>query len=710
MSLMFLTGRSSGLLRSLLVLPAALLAAGVVIQAQKPTTPTAAKAAETSAAALSFDRYHTPQEANAALVALNKANPARTALHRLATSRGGIDVTVLEIGPDAGKKARQFPAVLVVANMEGVLPLTTEAALSLAERLLADAGGAKALTWYILPNGNPDAATRFARKPLLADERNAGAWNDDLDDATDEDGPDDLDANGIITEMRVKDPAGEWIPVDGEPRLMRKADASKGEKGIYKIYTEGLDNDGDGEYNEDPAGGTNIAVTFPHLFRPWTSTGGRWPGSEPETFGMMKFAIEHPEIAMAFAFGSTNMCVQPPAGGRQGSFDANAIKVPERIAGQFGADPNRTYSMKEIIEMVRPLAPPGFEITEGIIASFLGLGAVVNPQEEDLKFYKELSEKYKEFLKASKLDAKRLDPPQPKDGSFELWSYYHLGVPVFTMDLWTLPEVKTEEKEKTGITPESLEAMTPDAFVALGEAKVAAFLKEVGAPDNIKPAMLLDGVKSGKMTPKQMAGMLKQMPKPKDATGADPKQKAQLAFSDKELQGKGFVAWTPFKHPTLGDIEVGGLAPFGDSTPPAAMVKGLLDGQVPWVLRLAEKLPRLKILKSEARPRGAGVYAVTVWVENTGYLPFPTAMGRKNRHVQPAILYVGGKDGAKGVTFLSGRARTPVNDVDGGRSVKLEWVVQVPPTVTTLDVTLESATAWGDSGRVAFASAQGGVK
>ena len=56
------------------------------------------------------------------------------------------------------------------------------------------------------------------------------------------------------------------------------------------------------------------------------------------------------------------------------------------------------------------------------------------------------------------------------------------------MDFWTLPEVKAEEKEKTGITADTLEAMTPEAFVALGEAKIAAFLKEVGAPDNIKPA------------------------------------------------------------------------------------------------------------------------------------------------------------------------------------------------------------------------------
>ena len=685
----------------LAVLAVAVIGAGVVIEAQKAVSPAAPPVA--------FDRYHSPQEANAALITINKANPAATALHRIATSPGGIDLTVLEIGPDVGKKIRKRPAMFVVANMEGVLPLSSEAALSLADRVLADASATKSLTWFILPNGNPDAATRYFRKPLIADERNASKWNDDMDDQVDEDGPDDLDGNGLVTEMRVKDPAGEWMSVEGEPRLMRKADPAKGEKGVYKLYSEGTDNDGDGDYNEDGPGGANIGITFPHLFHPWTATGGRWPGSEPETFGIMKFAIDHPEIAMTFAFGATNMCLQPPAGGRQGSFDATAIKIPEQMASRFGADPGRTYTMKEIVELIRPLAPPGFEITEGIVASFLGLGAVVNPMDEDLKFYKELSDKYKEFLKAGKLDGKRLDPPQPKDGSFELWSYYHLGVPTFTMDLWTLPEVKSDEKEKTGITPESLEAMTSDAFVALGETKIAAFLKEVGAPDSIKPAMLLEGVKSGKTTPKQMAGMLKQMPKPKDTTGADPKQKALLAFSDKELQGKGYVNWTPYKHPTLGDVELGGMVPFADTTPPASMVKTLLDGQVPWVLKLAERLPRLSILKSDVQPKGAGIYAVTVWVENAGYLPFPTAMGKKNLHVPPAVVTLATKDNLKGVTFLSGKKRTTINAIDGGRSVKLEWLVQAP-AVPGFEVVLESANAGVDVKFMNLAGGPGGAK
>ena len=38
---------------------------------------------------------------------------------------------------------------------------------------------------------------------------------------------------------------GAWIAVPGEPRQMKKADGAKGEKGVWKLYPEGLDNDGD---------------------------------------------------------------------------------------------------------------------------------------------------------------------------------------------------------------------------------------------------------------------------------------------------------------------------------------------------------------------------------------------------------------------------------------------------------------------------------
>jgi hypothetical protein len=473
---------------------------------------------------------------------------------------------------------------------------------------------------------------------------------------------------------------------------------------MYKIYGEGLDDDGDGKYNEDGPGGVNIGITFPHLFKAYTANGGIWPGSENETFEMMKFVFEHPEIAMTFTFGSTNFCMVAPKGGRQGTADMDNIKIPERYATMFNADPDKTYTIQEIMEMVKPMMPAGMQVTESMIASFLGLGAVVNPLREDLTFYNELTEKYKEWLKEKGAEPKRLAPKPAKDGSFELWSYYHLGVPTFSMDLWTLPEVKKEEKKDSELTVEKLEKMTNDEFVELGEEKITAFLKESGAPPQYNGAMVINMVKSGQLSTKQMAGMMKQMgggsEASKDTEGADPKEKALLAFSDETLGGKGFADWKEFDHPTLGKVELGGIVPFADNTPPASMIDSLLNLQVPWVFELVTKMPELKILKTESKAAGSGIHELTVWIQNSAYLPFPTAMGARNQQPAPAIFVVEGN-----IKFLSGKKRTTIGKIDGNKSIKLSWIIQAesPENVT---LKIESKNVWGDTKQIKI----GGVK
>ncbi len=599
-------------------------------------TPAGAKPAT---AALSFERYHSPQELNAVLTALNRANPGLAAIHQIGRSPGGRDLVILEVGPEAGAIKRRMPAVFVIANLEGTIPIASEGALFLAQQAIENEEVRKDLTWYILAAGNPDGAARYFAKPTYTSGRNESGRNDDMDDAADEDGPEDLDGNGIITELRVKDPADEWIPVAADPRLMKRADPVKGEKGSYKLYVEGIDNDGDGQYNEDGPGGTDISITFPHLFHPFTPKGGDWPGSEPETYAIMKFIMGHPEIAMTFTLGASNMCLQPPAGGRQGAVDLSRIKIPERYAKAMGVDPNATYSIQEVMDMVRSLVPPGTEVTEAMVSSMLGLGAVVNPLDEDLKYYKELSDRYKNFLKENRLDGKRLDPAQPKDGSFELWSYYQLGVPTFSMDFWTPPEIAEEKAD--------------------------------------------------------------QPPLPKPAGDGDPKMKALLAFSDKTLQGKSFVPWTPFKHPTLGEVDIGGAVPYAFTTPPPDMIKGLVEGQAPWIFKLAAKLPRMKILKTEVTPKGAGIYEVAAWIQNSGELPFPTAMGKRNRHVGPIVISLEGN----GIVFLSGKRRTTVNDIDAMKNVKLTWLIQCE-TPQSLPLIIRSANAWGDSTKLMLGGAR----
>jgi hypothetical protein len=649
------------------------------------------------AADLTFDRYHTPAAVNAALQEFARANPAFTKLHTVARSAGGRDIFLLEIGPEVKNVKKANPAVLVVANMEGTVPLSSEAALYIVKMILEKPDVHENLTWYILPCGNPDAAVGYFQKPLQMDPRNTTPINDDQDDQTDEDGADDLDGNGIITSMRVQDPEGQWMPVPGEPRLMKRADWAKSEKGMYKLYTEGLDNDADGEYNEDGPGGINIGITFPHLFKFFTETGGRWSGAEQESFQLIKFAADHREIGMVFVFGASNFCLNPPRGGRRGEADLTELKIPERFASFLGADPDKTYTMDEIIEMVKPIAPPGMEVDEATIASFLGLGGVVNPLADDLKYYNELSEKYKEFLETNKIGIERLDPAPDKDGSFELWAYYHLGLPSFAMDFWTLPKVKEEKKEEEEITPEKLAQMTNEEFIALGEEKIDAFLKSSGAPANFKAPMVIEVLKSGKMDTKKMAEMMKKMPKPPSEEGTSPEDKALLAFSDKELGGEGFVQWTPFKHPTLGDVEIGGEVPFVHNTPPADKVANLLQGQVPWVFELSQKMARIKVGKTEVKPMGSNVYQVRVWVDNTGYLPYPTAMGKRNRRIQPVVVTLEG-DGFK---IVDGQKRSLIQSIDGNKSESVTWILHAEKP-TKLTVRAQTEMAWSDAASISI--------
>ncbi|HUV12883.1 MAG TPA: hypothetical protein VMY18_04510, partial [Acidobacteriota bacterium] len=507
--------------------------------------------------------------------------------------------------------------------------------------------------------------------------------------------------NGLITGMRVKHPEGAWVEVPSEPRLMKKADGSKGEKGLYKLYTEGLDNDQDGKYNEDGLGGVNIGVNFPHLFKFHTETGGPWAGSEEESFNLFRFAFDHPEIGLTFAFGASNFCLIPPRGGRKGSADLSSIKIPERVGRRYGIDTDRTYTLDEVKELMQPMVPPGMQLTDSMIASFLGLGAVVNPLPEDLKFYKSLSEDYEEFLKERKLDGKRLESAPAKDGSFELWAYYHLGLPSFSMDFWTLPEVEKKKEGEEELTPDKLAEMSNEEFLALGEEKIDKFLKASNAPPQFPVRRVMQVLEGGQMTTKRMAEILKDRPKPKDESGADPKEEALLAFSDGRLEGKGFVAWTAHDHPTLGPVEIGGPVPFVSTTPPAEMIQGLVEGQVPWVLNLSEKMARIKIAKAEAVGLGSNLYRIKVWVENAGYLPYPTAMGQRNNRIIPVVVTLEGSDHE----ILEGKKRNLIKSIGGHSTQMVSWIVRAEHPAQ-LTAKASTSNAWTDEKPVQLGGAQ----
>jgi hypothetical protein len=163
------------------------------------------------------------------------------------------------------------------------------------------------------------------------------------------------------------------------------------------------------------------------------------------------------------------------------------------------------------------------------------------------------------------------------------------------------------------------------------------------------------------------------------------KDKALLAWSDTEWDGKGFVNWEKFNHPTLGEVEIGGYVPYLESTPKPDKIDSLCQVQLPWLLQLSKNIPTLSIADSKVTDLGAGIYKLEVYIENKGYLPYPISMGERNEHPAPVVILLEGD-----INFLEGIQRTPLGSLGGNQVKKLTWMVKAD-NKPTISAKIESA-------------------
>lgn len=260
--------------------------------------------------------YHDNGALASALGDLQDRNDDVVRVFEIARSPGGIAVEAVRLGP--GDAAENRPALLVVAGAYGPHLIGTEVALHAAQRLASGYGTDSTVTRlldratiYLIPRANPDAAAAFFETPRRERIRNALPHDDDRDAEVDEDGPQDLNGDGLITMMRVLDPAGEWMADPEDPRLMRKADPAKGEIGSYRLYSEGIDDDGDEKWNEDPAGGIDVNRNLPYGYEFFSEASGLNPVAAPEARAIAQFFLDHPNVAVVYALGPQDNLIQP---------------------------------------------------------------------------------------------------------------------------------------------------------------------------------------------------------------------------------------------------------------------------------------------------------------------------------------------------------------------------------------------------------------
>ncbi len=144
---------------------------------------------------------------------------------------------------------------------------------------------------------------------------------------------------------------------------------------------------------------------------------------------------------------------------------------------------------------------------------------------------------------------------------------------------------------------------------------------------------------------------------------------ALARWDEKHNHARLFVPWTRVTHPQLGEVEVGGLdRRVGITNPPESELGSLCEAQSHLMMRVASLVPRLTISRVEVAPLREDVTAVTVTVENQGYLPTYGMRGPKSEPVNEPLSARARPEGCS--LEEPGRACVPIGHLEGwGRGV-----------------------------------------
>lgn len=487
---------------------------------------------------LRFDRYYTYDEVATALKALNKAFPNLTTLESIGKSEEGRDIYALTINNPKTGEALDKPGVYVDGNIHGNEIQAGEVCLYYANMLLTKYGENEKITkvvdknvHYIIPVVNVDGRFHFFEDANTPSSNRSIRIprDDDNDGLFDEDGYDDLDGDGSVCQMRIKDPFGRLKTDPDDPRLM--VPVGEGEKGEWSIIgQEGTDNDGDGRINEDTEGylDPNRNWGFDWM-PPYVQSGaGLFPFSGIGLKAIAKFVEARPNIIMAYAFHNNGGLWLRPPSSKDIRIDRNDLQVYDILG---------TNSEK---------------ITPDYV-------------------YQAAYDLYNTY------------------GDFDSYMYNLIGAYSFVGELF-IRDHETYRKDTKKPTP--------------------------SLPQETSPAM--------------------------NRGGSPERNREQLDFNDHVALGELYAEWKPYKHPTYGDIEIGGWVKMSSRLPHPFMLQEMVHRNASVVLFAAENTPEVKLETLETKKLGNNLYRVRVRLSNNKALPSMTFQAAAKKVHPKDILKVSG--------------------------------------------------------------------
>lgn len=319
---------------------------------------------------IDWARYYNSEEMLKIMNELERRYPKLAKVYVIGESYSGKDLHLMEITNREIKPALDKPAIYIDGNMHTDEQTGAMLTLFIICHLLNYYGKDKQATrlvddctFYLRPKYAVDASDRWLANP---DDTDYGGsvhpLDNDLDSQADEDPPDDLNGDGYITKMRIMDPNGDWKISEKDSRAMVRREEHELEDTYYRILTEGIDNDGDGLFNEDGIGGINLGRNFT-----WGNRNREqiqvspYAMSEPETQATVNFWMTHPNIYMMIDLhtsGSLKELLYFPGGE---DMPAEDLIMYKHLAAAYAKFTHR----EEVIPMMETFPQPIWKIGMG---------------------------------------------------------------------------------------------------------------------------------------------------------------------------------------------------------------------------------------------------------------------------------------------------------------------------------------------------------
>jgi Zinc carboxypeptidase len=304
-----------------------------------------------------WNLYHDYAAATDLLRRLAAAHPELCRLQSLGKSYGGREMWVMTITNTNLGRETDKPAFWIDGAIHANEIQASEVVLYTAWYLAESYGRSTQISrlldervFYLMPMMSPDSRDAHFNKPNTTHSPRSGQRpvDDDKDGLVDEDGTDDLDGDGHITQMRIKDPNGRYKPHPDYPDLLVPVKGD--EKGSYTLLgQEGYDNDGDGRVNEDGDGFYDPNRDWPWNWQPDYIQNGahRYPFSILENRMVGDFIKAHPNIAGAQSFHNAGGMILRGPGAKDDRYDASDIAVYELI-GKHGEEMLPGYKLMNV--------------------------------------------------------------------------------------------------------------------------------------------------------------------------------------------------------------------------------------------------------------------------------------------------------------------------------------------------------------------------